>query len=405
MEHKLWNKNYVLLLQGSWVSAIGNVLYSICIGYWVYEQTQSTALMGSISSISMFMMVLSPICGAIVDRSNRKVLIVLLDLIRGIVMIGLGIIAYMNQLSVFWVIVVAFISAFCNVLFNPCSTSVFADVLPKDELIRGQSIYNGGYSLISLAGQSLSGMLIVIFGVPLLILLNGICYVISAITECFIEVPKTEKQGLEINVKSIFSDLKEGLYYSLHEKGLNTIMFCALAINFLGSGIFSLFLPFCYEKGLDVVQYGYLSSVITVAGLCGVFVIGIWKMKSHKRFMIMMSTFIVSSVLQALGYLGIGFWLIAGLLFFSQLLNAIANAIFNAAMIISIPHDKRGVIIGFISAASTCGMALSTVVYGVLAEVISLSWLGVIGTLLSLIPFVILGRDSKVKEFVNEGNN
>ena len=76
-------------------------------------------------------------------------------------MIGLGIIAYMNQLSVFWVVVVAFICAFCNVLFNPCSTSVFADVLPNDELIRGQSIYNGGYSLISLAGQSLSGMMIV----------------------------------------------------------------------------------------------------------------------------------------------------------------------------------------------------------------------------------------------------
>ena len=404
MKQKLWNKDYLLLLQGSWVSALGNVLYSICIGYWVYEQTQSTALMGTISSISMFMMVLGPVCGAIVDRSNRKALIVGLDFIRGVVMIGLGIIAYMNKLSIVAVIVVALISALCNVLFNPCSTSVFADVLPKDELMRGQSIYNGGYSLISLAGQSVSGMLIVIFGVPLLILLNGICYMISAVTECFIEVPKTEKQGLEINVKSIFADLKEGLYYSLHEKGLNTIMLCALSINLVGSGIFSLFLPFCYEKGLDVVEYGYLSSVVSIAGLCGVFIIGVWKMKRHKRFIIMMSTFIISSILQVFGYLGIGFWMIAVLLFCSQLFNAIANAIFNAAMILSIPHDKRGVIIGFISAASTVGMALSTVMYGLLAEVISLSSLGIIGTVVSLIPFAILGSDPKVKGFVNDTN-
>ena len=405
MEHKLWNKNYILLLQGSLVSALGSVLYSICIGYWVYEQTQSTALMGTISSISMFMAILGPICGSIVDRSDRKVLIVLLDLIRGIMMIGLGVIAYMNQLSVAMVVIVAIISAFCNVLFNPCSTSVFADIVHKDELVRGQSIYSGGYSLISLVGQSLSGMLIVVFGVPLLILVNGICYVISAITECFITIPKTEKQGLEINVRNIIIDLKEGLYYSLHEKGLNTIMLCALSINFLSGGIFSLMLPFCYEKGLDVVQYGYLSAIISIAGLVGVFIIGIWKMDKAKRFSIMMFTFIGASILQVIGYLSIGFWVISGIFFISQLLNTIANAIFNAAMILSIPHDKRGVIIGFISAASTCGMALSTVVYGVLAEGISLSWLGVFGALLSLIPFVILGRDDKVKGFVNDENN
>lgn len=405
MVQKLWNKNYLLLLQGSLVSALGSVLYSICIGYWVYEQTQSTALMGTISSISMFMMVLGPICGSIVDRSNRKLLIVLLDLIRGIMMIGLGIIAYMNQLSVVAVIIVAIVSAFCNVLFNPCSTSVFADIVPKDELVRGQSIYSGGYSLISLVGQSLSGMLIVVFGVPLLILLNGICYVISAITECFITIPKTEKQGLEINVKNIIMDLKDGLYYSLHEKGLNTIMLCALSINFLSGGIFSLILPFCYEKGLDVVQYGYLSAIISVAGLIGVFIIGIWKMDKAKRFSIMMFTFIGAAIFQIVGYLSIGFLVISSIFFVSQLLNTIANAIFNAAMILSIPHDKRGVIIGFISAASTVGMALSTVVYGVLAEGVSLSWLGVFGALLSLIPFAILARDSKVKGFVNDENN
>ena len=326
MERKLWNKNYILLLQGSLVSALGSVLYSICIGYWVYEQTQSTALMGTISSISMFMAILGPICGSIVDRSDRKLLIVLLDLIRGVMMIGLGIIAYMTQLSVVAVILVAIISAFCNVLFNPCSTSVFADIVHKDELVRGQSIYSGGYSLISLVGQSLSGMLIVVFGVPLLILLNGICYVISAITECFITIPKTEKQGLEISVKNIIHDLKDGLYFSLHEKGLNTIMLCALSINFLSGGIFSLILPFCYEKGLDVVQYGYLSAVISVAGLVGVFIIGIWKMDKAKRFSIMMFTFIGAAILQIIGYLSIGFLLISSIFFVSQLLNTIANA-------------------------------------------------------------------------------
>ena len=43
---KLWNKDYILLLQGSAVSTIGDLMYSVAIGYWVYEQTGSSALMG-----------------------------------------------------------------------------------------------------------------------------------------------------------------------------------------------------------------------------------------------------------------------------------------------------------------------------------------------------------------------
>ena len=66
---KLWNKNYILLLQGNAVSAIGDVLYSVAIGYWVYEKTGSSALMGIMSSISMFVtMFVAPFSGTLIRR-------------------------------------------------------------------------------------------------------------------------------------------------------------------------------------------------------------------------------------------------------------------------------------------------------------------------------------------------
>ena len=60
MQRKLWNRDFVLLLQGNAVSAIGDLLYSVAIGYWVYEQTGSSALMGVMSSISMFVTMFCP---------------------------------------------------------------------------------------------------------------------------------------------------------------------------------------------------------------------------------------------------------------------------------------------------------------------------------------------------------
>ena len=38
MHKKLWNKDYVLVLQGNAVSTIGDLMYSVAIGYWVYQQ-------------------------------------------------------------------------------------------------------------------------------------------------------------------------------------------------------------------------------------------------------------------------------------------------------------------------------------------------------------------------------
>ena len=61
MQKKLWNKDFILMLQGNAVSDIGDLLYSVAIGYWVYEKTGSSALMGVMASISMCVtMFLSP---------------------------------------------------------------------------------------------------------------------------------------------------------------------------------------------------------------------------------------------------------------------------------------------------------------------------------------------------------
>ena len=60
---KLWNRDFILLLQANAVSTIGDVMYSVAIGYWVYAETGSSALMGIMSSISLFVtMFLSPFC-------------------------------------------------------------------------------------------------------------------------------------------------------------------------------------------------------------------------------------------------------------------------------------------------------------------------------------------------------
>ena len=153
MHKKLWNKDYILLLQGNAVSTIGDLMYSVAIGYWVYQQTGSSGLMGIMSSISMFVtMFLSPICGSIVDKLNRKWLIVGIDIFQGALMLTVGLLAYMNTLSVPVVLIAALLASFGSVFYNPAVSTLMIDIIPRGDMVRGQSVFSGVNSLINLVG-------------------------------------------------------------------------------------------------------------------------------------------------------------------------------------------------------------------------------------------------------------
>ena len=192
MQRKLWNKDFILLLQGNAVSAIGDLLYSVAIGYWVYEKTGSSALMGIMSSISMFVtMFLSPFTGSIVDKCSRRWVIVGMDALRGLIMLALGALLYMNKLNIPGILLAAFAASLCSVFFGPAVSTLMIDLIPHDDMVRGVSIHSGITSLINLVGKAFSGVLVAFLGVPLIVVINGASYLISAFTELFIRVPRT----------------------------------------------------------------------------------------------------------------------------------------------------------------------------------------------------------------------
>ena len=81
-------------MQGSAVRTVGDGMYSVAIGFWGYEKTGSSALMGIMSSISLFVtMFLSPFCGSIVDKCNRKWVVVCIDAFQGVIMLTIGALA------------------------------------------------------------------------------------------------------------------------------------------------------------------------------------------------------------------------------------------------------------------------------------------------------------------------
>jgi len=88
------------------------------------------------------------------------------------------------------------------------------------------------------------------------------------------------------------------------------------------------------------------------------------------------------------------------MLFCCLFANTLANSIFNASLMLALPEDKRGALLGMIAAASSGGSALSAVIYGFFCDVFPIYMVFTAGSLLSVPLLAYLCLHKNTKEFV-----
>ena len=192
---KLWNKNFFLLWQGQLVSCLGDAFYSMALGFWVLDKTGSSSIMGILmAAISLPRIIIGPFAGVIVDRFDRKKMIILGDLIRGIGILFVGYAAYKNILEVWMVILIGVICGICSAFFNPAISSVIPDLVSNDNIVKANSAQQMAVSTTSLVGSLSGGFIYSILGASVMFIFNGISYIISTVTEMFISIPKVEQK-------------------------------------------------------------------------------------------------------------------------------------------------------------------------------------------------------------------
>lgn len=117
---RLWTTSFILLWQGQLVSILGDVVYAIALGFWILAVTGSTALMGGLMAASTLPRILaSPIAGVIVDRFDRRGLMIWMDCIRGAAVVAIGVVALVGLLKVWMVFAAGVILGLCGAFFSP----------------------------------------------------------------------------------------------------------------------------------------------------------------------------------------------------------------------------------------------------------------------------------------------
>lgn len=159
LKHKLpslWNRNFLLLWQGQLVSSLGDNFYAIALGFWVLEKTGSTGLM-AVSTLPRAL--ISPFAGVWVDRTERRSLLIAMDVIRGLALAGIGLAAFAGHLEVWMVFAAGIVRSICGSFFGPAVSSAIPDIVPPEQIVQANSAFSLAYNGSSIIGTAGGGFL------------------------------------------------------------------------------------------------------------------------------------------------------------------------------------------------------------------------------------------------------
>ena len=396
----LWNKNYFLLWQGQLVSSLGNQAYSLALGFWILAVTGSTALYGTLVATSTLPgVLLSPISGAIVDRLDRKKILVWTDLIRGFFVTIVAIGAYRGWLEIWMVFATGIILGLCGSFFGPAASSSIPDLVPKSKLVQANSFFQMIYSATNMLGNMLGGIIYAIVGAPFLFLFNGLSFLFSAGTETFIDIPKIERKGREITIKE---DLKAGAKFVWNFTSLRNLFITASFSNFFGSVSFVLMIPlFTLVRGFNSAQYGFAISAMGLGMLLGMLYTSAMKIKPSKRYV----HFVTGGILTSLSF-GIfpfvpNIYIITAILFFAGIGNALINVFIGSVIQMTTPAEMRGKVFGLLGTLSQGLTPIAMALGGFLGVWLPIP-LVILGCMVcSTIAFMPVILSPKFKRFIN----
>ncbi len=388
------NRNFVLLWQGNAASTIGDVLYSIAIGIWVFNKTGSTALMGLMTSFTYLVsFVIGPFSGVLADRLNRRNILVVADAVRGGLILLIAYFAFQNSLQVWQILLVAFAAAVCNVFFSPAANSMLVQLVKSTDLMQAQSLFGGTTSLVNLIGNAISGFFVITFGVPLMILINGISFLVSAVTEWFIKAPKQSGEGTKLTGKMVIEDFKDGLHYLKSQPGLLNMLVAAFFINLCGAGFGAVVYPWALAKGMSVTEYGMFLGIESGASVLAMLILSAIHIKPKNRFRVMSVSIVLSTIFGIITMLMHGFILCSVFDSLSMFTNVIFNMITSSALMLMLDERYRGKSLGILSAIAQGGVAISMLLYGAFSSIVNVQIVALVGIILMIIPGVIYLRN------------
>jgi MFS family permease len=285
---RIEKQNIILTVAGMSVSRLGSLIYTFAIGLYVLKITGSGQSFGVTLMLGILpRVILGPFAGNLADRMNKKLLIVGSDLFSGLLMVLLFLYTLSGNLTLPIIYGATLLLSLSSVLLDNAFGAAQRNIVNLESLTKLGSLRQSLDSIINLASPMIGGVIYALLPIGAFLLINGISFLMSAVSEYLIDFNFNKNDQTEKIKQSFFKDMNSGFSYFKKDKLLIGIGLSAMMINFfLSSTAIIMPLAIVEKMGISEQLYGLVSSIISLGALAGAIYVGKKDLKLTRNVLI-----------------------------------------------------------------------------------------------------------------------
>ncbi len=214
----LHDRTFLLFFIGNIISLIGFGFNLIAVSWLVLEETNSEFELGKIMAVAtMPGLLLALIAGIIIDKVNRKWLLVNLDIFRLLVVLVFIYLLNTDGFSLSILYPVAMLMGLGNSLFWPTAQAFVQELVDDDDYFSANALLSASYQVGSLLGASVGGFIVHIYGPISALYFNALAYFLSGV---FIALAPFTSKHSEKDSEGIIDALSKGFIFLKNKTGV-----------------------------------------------------------------------------------------------------------------------------------------------------------------------------------------
>ncbi len=262
------NRDYLLLLSGQSVSALGSYISGLAYPLLALALTHSPAQAGLVS-VGSFVSYLafSLVAGVWVDRLDRRAIMVACAAGQALVAGSIPLAAALGHLSVPHLVVASAASTACYIFFGVAEGAALPRVLPPAQVPAAVARNEVVQSASALGGPPLGGLIYQALGRTAPMLLDAISYAVSALSLALLRTPLQEERAAA--PRHIGREVADGLAWLRGQALVRAIMIYSGALFFVINASRFVLIVLARARGASASDVGLLLAVGSAGGLLG----------------------------------------------------------------------------------------------------------------------------------------
>ncbi|MBN1811800.1 MAG: MFS transporter [Anaerolineae bacterium] len=386
-----WKLPFFAIWTGQQLSWIGSAVAGFALVWWLTKTTGSATMLAIGTLLTILPgIVLGPFAGALVDRWNRRLVMLVADSVVALFSAWLAVLFWTGTIQIWHVYVIMLVRAVGGAFHWPAMTASTTLMVPKDHLGRVAGLNQTIGGAVNIISPPLGALLLSVLPLHGIMAIDVLTAAFAIVPLFFVHVPQPERAtaAQEAQAKpTLWTDMREGLRYVIGWPGLLGICLLATLLNFSIMPAMSLMpLLITDHFGGEALQLGWMNSAWGVGLVLGGLLLGAWG--GFKKRIV---TVLAGIVGLGVGVLTIGltpatiFPLALGAFFFGAVMNALCNGSAFALLQQVVVPEMQGRVFALVMTVCNMATPLSLAIAGPLADAVGVRALYVAGGIAQVI--------------------